>query len=113
MTVQSRKSRGYATQRIVCEALQDIFPGCYPPGAGESGDDVRNAPHWSIEIKARRAFNPLEWMRQARKNSGDNMHAVVVRPDGAGPASVDEWPVIMTLAQYRVLAELWNQESFL
>ena len=106
MTVQSRKHRGYATQRIVCDGLQDLFPGCYPPGAGESGDDVRNALGWSIEIKARRSFNPLEWMRQARKNSGDNMHAVVVRPDGGGPASLDEWPVIMTFAQFKKLAEI-------
>lgn len=109
LTPQSRKHRGYATQRIVCDGLQDVFPGCYPPGAGESGDDVRNAPGWSIEVKARRAFNPLEWMRQARKRQAEtgNDIAVVMRPDGAGPASLDDWPVFMPFSQWKdIMREL-------
>lgn len=106
MTVQSRKARGMATQRIVCEALQDVFPGCYPPGAGESGEDVRNAPGWSIEIKARRAFNPLEWMRQVMKSGSANRHVVIMRPDGAGPATVDSWPAFMTVGQLKGIIDI-------
>lgn len=101
MTPQSRKHRGYATQRIVADAAQDTFPGCYPPGAGESGDDLRNTPGWSFEVKARRAFNPLEWMRQVKKNAAWNDVAVVMRPDGAGPTTVDDWPAFVPYGQLR------------
>lgn len=70
---------------------------------------MRQAPGWALEVKARRAFNPLEWMRQVRKNGDSRNVAVIMRPDGAGPATLDEWPVFMPFAQFKKMAQLWNE----
>jgi hypothetical protein len=98
--VRTRKVRGSRTQALVAEAYQAIWPAATSAGAGAPGRDVLNVP-LSIEVKGRRVFSPLEWIRQARKNARpetDEFPAhVVMRPDGVGEASVGDFLVIRRL----------------
>lgn len=99
-----RKRRGAATQRIVAEAWRaDGWPYAEPVGAGVTGRDITGTPGIALEVKARRDFSPMEWMRQAARNAGEDIGAVVLRPDGAGPTTVDHWPVIISQAAFRKL----------
>ena len=50
---QSRKHRGYATQRIVAEYLQaNGWEHALPVGAGRDGSDITGIKGLDIEIKA-------------------------------------------------------------
>lgn len=90
----SRKVRGMATQRMVAAywSEHERFPYASAGGAGAPGVDVFHVGDVAIEVKARRAFNPQEWMRQAQRNAGFSMPLVIMRPDGAGETSIGDWP---------------------
>lgn len=75
-----------------------------------AGRDVLNVP-LSIEVKGRRAFSPLEWIRQARKSARPAEDQfpphVVMRPDGVGEQNVGDFIVLRRLADdTEILAEL-------
>lgn len=75
-------------------------------GAGRSGSDVTGVPGLKIEVKARRAFSPLSWLRQTHETKGDGLPFVVFRCDGQGEASVGEWGVLLRLDEMtRLLKE--------
>ena len=96
---QHRKSRGYATQRIVAAYLQTRgWPHCHAIGAGEAGDDIQGTLDIAVEVKARTGFSPLAAIKQmqARRRPGALPFAVL-RMDGTGEATVDDWPVVMRL----------------
>lgn len=60
----------------------------------------------NIEVKARRAFSPLAWLRQAHAAKGGGLPFVVFRCDGQGEANVGEWPVLIRLDEFtKVLRE--------
>lgn len=91
-TNRSRHARGAQTERIVAAAWQaDGWP--HADVVRGAGADLTNTPGIAVEVKARREFAPLEWMRQAATRPG--VPIVVCRPDGAGPATVDQWPAIV------------------
>jgi len=100
-TVRTRKVRGSRTQALVAEAYQRIWPHATSAGAGAAGRDVLNVP-LSVEVKGRRTFSPLEWIRQARKSARPEEDQfpphVVMRPDGVGEASTGDFLVIRRLA---------------
>lgn len=104
-TMSTRKRRGADTQRVVAAAWQaDGWPYAEPVGAGATGRDITGTPGIALEIKARAGFDPLAWLRQAIRNAkGHDIPAVVLRPNGAGPATVDEWPVIIPHKIFRAL----------
>jgi len=94
MTTQHRRARGRETERCVTDYLASrIFPGAYQVGSGAGGADVRNTPGASIEVKARRDFDPMAWIREASRRPG--LPLVVWRPDGMGPLSVADWPSML------------------
>jgi len=96
MTAQSRKHRGMRSQKVVAEWFaQRGWPFAESTGAGRSGSDVTGMPGLAIEVKARRAFSPLAWLRQTEENAG--LPFVVFRCDGQGEANVGEWGVLMRL----------------
>lgn len=96
-TVASRKARGAATQRIVASYLTcHGWPYATDAGAGRGGVDVLGVPGLSIEVKARTGFNPVAWVREAASRPG--IPLVVVRPNGMGEASIEQWPVLIRLA---------------
>lgn len=99
MTAASRKQRGAETQRVTAAYFREHgFPFCTDAGAGRSGRDLLNVIGVSVEIKARRDYSPLQWLRQATATAAGDLPIVVHRPDGMGPASVAEWPVTLRLA---------------
>ena len=96
---QSRKHRGYKTQKIVADHLAARgWPFAESAGAGRSGSDITGVPGLAIEVKARADFSPMAWVRQASLNDGLPM--VTFRPNGMGEASVGTWPVILRLTPY-------------
>lgn len=97
--MSSRKARGAATQRIVAGYLiAHGWPYATTAGAGERGRDILGTPGLAVEVKARRDYSPLAWLRQARANAGADLPLVVHRPDGMGEASIADWPVTLRLA---------------
>ena len=83
MPSQSRKHRGFRTERVVAEYLQTWWFGA-AVGRG-NGKDIVNVP-MDIEVKARADFKPLEWLRQSRKRTEKNqeLNLVVCRMNGMG-----------------------------
>lgn len=101
----TRKQRGYDTERLVAVAWQtDGWP--HAEVVRGQGADLTGTPGIACEIKARREFAPVEWMRQAASHThgrAGTIAVVIVRPDGAGPATVDDWPAILPHAKLRQL----------
>lgn len=98
---QSRKHRGLRSQKVVAEWFRDSgFPFAESAGAGRSGSDVTGVPGLKIEVKARRAFSPLAWLRQAESDPNTGLPFVVFRCDGQGEANVGEWGVLVRLDRF-------------
>lgn len=103
-TVATRKRRGSETQNCVAAWFADHgWPHAESAGAGRTGVDVLGLAGISCEVKARRGFSPLAWIRQARQQPG--LPLVVHRPDGMGPATVADWPVTMRLEDVTTLLQ--------
>ena len=101
MASQSRKHRGYRSQAVVAAWFRDSgFPFAESAGAGRSGSDVIGVPGLKIEVKARRAFSPLAWLKQAKDAPGEGLPFVVFRCDGQGEANVGQWGVLVTLDEF-------------
>lgn len=95
MPSSSRKARGAETQRLVAAYwVGNGWPWCTDAGAGRSGSDLINTPGLKVEVKARRDLNLPSWLRQAAAAPGEGIVAVVQRPDGFGPATIGDWPMI-------------------
>jgi hypothetical protein len=83
MPSQSRKHRGYRTERVVSQFLAQWWPGA-AVGRG-NGKDVINVP-FDVEVKARGDSNFQEWLRQGRKRAekSGELSFVVSRRNGMG-----------------------------
>jgi hypothetical protein len=79
----SRKSRGFRTERVVVSYLQTWWRSA-SVGRG-AGKDVHNVP-FDIEIKARSEFSPLAWIKQVEKRASvpDELPIVCCRMNGQG-----------------------------
>lgn len=99
MPSQSRKHRGYDTQRIVASYLvANGFPHAYAIGAGQQGSDVQGTVGIDWEVYARRGLKITEKLTQQLRRLPDGVLPVgVLRPDGWGPARVADWPAIVPL----------------
>jgi hypothetical protein len=87
MTQNSRKHRGYKTERLVAQYFSENgWPYALATGAGRSGSDVTGIPYFDIEVKARSSFSPKAWIDQTVKRStGSGETPVVVsRLNGQG-----------------------------
>ena len=78
-----RKDRGFRTERVVAAYLSQWWRSA-SVGRG-AGKDILNVP-FDVEIKARTAFQPLEWLRQATKraSASNELPFVVCRMNGQG-----------------------------
>lgn len=95
---QHRKHRGYKSQDIVADYFVDNgFPHALSAGAGRTGSDVTGVP-FDVEVKARRGFVVAEAMKQMSERRGNSLQFAVLRMDGSGPASIHNWPAVLTLA---------------
>lgn len=97
---QHRKHRGFATQRIVADYFREQgWQHALPVGAGRDGSDVTGIEGLDIEIKARTKLDLPLLMRQLsdrRKEQG--LGVGVVRMNGQGEKSVDQFIAVLTLA---------------
>lgn len=108
---QHRKHRGYATQRIVADYLSTRgWPYAHAIGAGEAGDDIQGVLDIAVEVKARRGFDPKGAITQmqARRRHGV-MPFAVLRMDGTGPTTIDDWPCVIRFAD---LVELLHESGY-
>jgi hypothetical protein len=82
---QSRKHRGYRTEKVVANYLSQWWPHALANGAGRSGNDVTGIP-FNLEIKARSAFQPKAWIDQVSKRSdvSGDLPVVICRMNGQG-----------------------------
>lgn len=95
MANKTRSRRSRESEIAVAKHLAEtIWPDAKANGASLPGSDVLNVPV-DVEVKARRDFNPLAWVRQSRKRGTGGF--VVMRPDGLGVESVGDWLVIKRL----------------
>lgn len=105
----TRKQRGAQSERLVAEYLRAHgWPFAEAVGAGRGGSDVTGTPAITWEIKARRQINLPEFLRQSmgHKRHATDLAVLVIRPDGMGPATVDQWPAVLPL---KVLTQLLRE----
>lgn len=97
MTTNYRRRRGRETELAVAGYLRaNGFPYAEPAGAFANGADITGTPGVDFEIKARRDLSLPAWLRQAAGH-GNGLPALIVRPDGAGLATIDRWAAILTV----------------
>lgn len=93
-----RTARGRESEAVSAAYYRkNGFPHADRVPASLPGRDITGMPGLAPEVKARRDFNPLAWIRQARKNAGQDVPYVILRCDGQGPEHVGEWLVIRRL----------------
>ena len=80
---QSRKHRGYKTQRNVAAYLQNWFPFATSAGAGSQGSDILNTP-FDVEVKARDRVSITEILAQMESRKGQAIPIGVIRLNGMG-----------------------------
>ena len=83
MPSQSRKHRGYRTERVIESYLRQWWENA-SVGRG-AGKDIHNVP-FDCEIKARTDFQPLAWLKQVTKRAAAHKELpfVVCRMNGQG-----------------------------
>jgi hypothetical protein len=104
--VTARTRRGAETQNTAATWFRNHgWPYAESTGAGRTGSDITGIPGLSCEVKGRRDFSPLAWIRQAR-TGGKGLPFVIFRCDGQGPAAIGDWPVLLTLRQFTTLLQI-------
>lgn len=96
----ARKRRGRQSEHVVADYLRrNGFDFAEAVGAGRSGTDVTGTPGIDWEVKARRGLNLAGLLRQLDERADQERLGVgVVRLDGQGPASIETWAAVLTLA---------------
>jgi hypothetical protein len=89
----SRRSRGFRTERVVAEYLSIQWPGA-SVGRG-SGKDIVNVP-FDCEVKARAGFQPLAYLKQlkARTSVSGDLGFGVIRLNGQGEDAAEYCAII-------------------
>jgi hypothetical protein len=97
MPSQHRKHRGYATERLVANYLQQWWSNA-SVGRGQ-GADIQNVP-FDIEIKARNSLDIKGTLRQikARTAKTGELGFACFRLNGQGEASVGEFVCMLSLS---------------
>jgi hypothetical protein len=104
MSIQTRKHRGYKTQRNVADFLKADYPNAYAVGAGQSGSDILGTP-FDIEVKARAGFEPLAVLKQLDARSTGYFGYfgfIVLRLNGQGD-DAGEYAVMLRLKDFMPL----------
>lgn len=107
----ARKRRGRDTEHLVAAWLATHgWPDAHATGAGTPGSDVLGVP-FDVEVKARRGLDLPALLRQLAARRGDRLGVGVIRLNGAGPTTLDHWPVVLTLADFAQLAHAANHRK--
>lgn len=99
MSNQSRKHRGYRSQKVLALYLaENGFPFAESTGAGRTGSDITGTVGIDWEVKARTGFNPSAVIKQMKdRDNGKDLQIAVLRLNGQGEQSVQDWVAIMRL----------------
>jgi hypothetical protein len=99
MASQSRKHRGYRSQKVLALYLaKHGFPFAESTGAGRSGSDITGTVGIDWEVKARTGFNPAAAIKQLKdRDNNKDLGVVVLRLNGQGEKSVDDWVCLLRL----------------
>ena len=83
MANNSRRTRGFRTERVVAQYLSTVWEGA-TVGRG-SGKDIVNVP-FDAEVKSRAGFQPLAYLRQlkARTDKSGELGFGILRLNGQG-----------------------------
>jgi hypothetical protein len=102
---QSRKHRGYKSQKIVANYLAaNGWPYAESTGAGRSGTDITGTIGIDWEVKARKDFNPSAAIKQLKeRHNGKDLPVAVLRLNGQGEVSITEWVTILRLEDFVTL----------
>lgn len=98
MSTQSRKHRGYRTQKVVADYLKQFYPYAESTGAGRQGSDILGTPY-DIEVKAVTKFSPLGWIKQIKERKSDKLGFVILRCNGQGEKA-GEYVVLLPLQDF-------------
>ena len=101
---QHRKHRGFRTERVVAQYLSTVWEFA-SVGRG-NGKDILGVP-FDAEIKARKSFQPLEWIRQykARTAISGELGFAVMRLNGQGE-NAEDYACIIRLGDLLPLLQL-------
>jgi hypothetical protein len=104
MASQARKHRGFRTERVVAQYLSTVWEFA-SVGRG-NGKDILGVP-FDAEIKARKSFQPLEWIRQykARTAISGELGFAVMRLNGQGE-NAEDYACIIRLGDLLPLLQL-------
>jgi hypothetical protein len=96
MASQSRKYRGFSTERVVAKYLSTWWAHA-DIGRG-AGKDITHVP-FDMEVKARSAFQPKAWIDQVikRASKSNDLPIVVCRLNGQGESSPQDYLAFMRL----------------
>ena len=96
MASQSRKYRGFSTERVVARYLSEWWPHA-DIGRG-AGKDITHVP-FDMEVKARSAFQPKAWIDQVTKRAAKTggLPIVTCRLNGQGEGSPQNYLAFMRL----------------
>jgi hypothetical protein len=96
MASQSRKYRGFSTERVVAKYLSVWWPHA-DIGRG-AGKDIHHVP-FDMEVKARSAFQPKAWIDQVTKRASksNDLPIVVCRLNGQGEGNPQDYLAFMRL----------------
>lgn len=100
----SRKRRGRETEHIVTERLSRIWEDARVVNSGASGSDVLGVPFF-VEVKARKDFKPKEFLDSINKRTKGEKGFAVLRLNGQGEASVDEFAAVIRFGDLIELLE--------
>jgi hypothetical protein len=74
-------------------------------GSMDKGD-IGGIDDVAIEIKNHGTYSLATWMKETfreKTNAGAKLGALVIKPKGVGPASVEKWWVMMTMEDFTQL----------
>jgi hypothetical protein len=101
---QSRKHRGFKSERSIATYLQQWWQGAAVQRG--NGKDIINVP-FNCEVKSRSTFAPREWLRQAAKQAAasNELPFVVARMNGQGD-SQEAVPEYLAFMRFGDLVQL-------
>ena len=104
LMANSRRTRGFRTERVVAQYLSTVWPGaCVGRG---SGKDIVNVP-FDAEVKARASFQPLAYLKQlkARTSISGELGFAVMRLNGQAE-NAEDYACIIRLEDLLPLLQL-------
>ena len=104
LMANSRRTRGFRTERVVAQYLSTVWQGaCVGRG---SGKDIVNVP-FDAEVKSRSGFQPLSYIKQykARTALSGELGFAVLRLNGQGE-NAEDYACVIRLGDLLPLLQL-------